>query len=116
MFVRDRDRARETWDGRRAGPAGATRDYGADDAFPITDIDEILPGLLENRTSVFYTMGAYADFDQRVVGWVNGLRTQARNGRHPPQEFVPLYHLLHDMRLYMSRRELALLRASSTIS
>ena len=75
---------------RRAGPAGATRDFGADDAFPIGDIDEIIPGLLENRTKVFYTMGVYPDFDQRVVGWVNGLRTQARNGRHPPQEFVAL--------------------------
>ena len=85
MFVRDRDPAREIWDGRRAGPAGAIRDYGADDAFPIGDIDEILPGLLENRTKVFYAMGVYADFDQRIVGWVNGLRTQARNGRHPPQ-------------------------------
>ena len=51
-------------------------------------------------------MGAYADFDQRVVGWVNGLRTQARNGRHPPQEFVALDHVLHDMRLYKSRAEL----------
>ena len=57
LFVRDRDPARETWDGARAGPEGATRDYGADDAFPITDIDEILPGLIENRTRVFYTMG-----------------------------------------------------------
>ena len=25
LFVRDRDPARETWDGRRAGPAGAAR-------------------------------------------------------------------------------------------
>ena len=116
LFVRERDPTRETWDGRRAGPAGAARDYGADDAFPITDMDEILPGLLENRTSVFHTMGVYADFDQRVVGWVNGLRTQARNGRHPPQEFVALDHVLHDMRLYKSRHELALLRASARIA
>jgi Xaa-Pro aminopeptidase len=116
LFVRDRDPRREAWDGRRAGPAGAARDYAADDAFPIADLDEILPGLLENRTRVFYTMGAYADFDQRVVGWVNGLRTQARNGRHPPQEFVALDHVLHDMRLYKSRRELALLGASARIA
>src|SRR5437870_54315 len=39
LFVRERDRVREIWDGRRAGPAGAARDYGADDAFPIGDID-----------------------------------------------------------------------------
>jgi len=116
LFVRERDPTRETWDGRRAGPAGAARDYGADDAFPITDIDEILPGLLENRTRVLYTMGAYADFDQRVIGWVNGLRTQARNGRHPPQEFAALDHVLHDMRLYKSRHELTLLRSSARIA
>jgi len=60
---------------------------------------------LENRTKVFYAMGVYPDFDQRVVGWVNGLRTQARNGRHPPQEFVALDHVLHDMRLFKSRTE-----------
>jgi len=116
MFVRERDPTRETYDGRRAGPDGATRDYGADDAFPIGDIDEILPGLLENRARVFYTMGMYADFDQRVVGWVNGLRTQARNGRHPPQEFVALDHVLHDMRLFKSRAEVELLRESARIA
>jgi Xaa-Pro aminopeptidase len=117
LFVRDRDTARETWDGRRAGPAGAARDHGANDAFPIGDIDEIIPGLLENRARVFYTMGLYPDFDQRVVGWVNGLRTQAaRNGRHPPQEFVALDHVLHDMRLYKSRGELELMRTAARIS
>jgi Xaa-Pro aminopeptidase len=116
LFVRERDRARETWDGRRAGPAGAARDHGADDAFPIGDIDDILPGLLENRARVYYTMGAYPDFDQRVVGWVNGLRTQARNGRHPPQEFVALDHVLHDMRLCKSRHELEMMRAAARIT
>src|ERR1700751_767402 len=59
LLVRDRDPAPEAWDGRRAGPAVAHRRYGADDAFPIADMDEILPGLLENRTRVYYTMGAY---------------------------------------------------------
>ncbi|HTW38232.1 MAG TPA: Xaa-Pro aminopeptidase [Steroidobacteraceae bacterium] len=115
LFVRDRDRQREIWDGRRAGTTGATRDYGADDAFPITDIDEILPGLMENRARVFYAMGTHPEFDQRVVGWVNSLRTQARNGRHPPQETVALDQVLHDMRLYKSRAELGLMREAARI-
>jgi Xaa-Pro aminopeptidase len=116
LFVRERDPERETWDGRRAGPSGAKRDYGADDAFPVSDMDEILPVLLENRERVFYTMGAYADFDQRVVGWVNGLRTQARNGRHPPLEFVALDHVLHDMRLFKSRAEIEYMRTAAHIA
>ena len=116
LFVRDRDPARETWDGHRAGTAGARRDHDAADAFPIGDIDEILPGLLENREKVYYAMGTHPDFDQRVVGWVNGLRAQAKHGRHAPQEFVALDHVLHDMRLYKSRGELSLMREAANIA
>ena len=39
-------------------------------------------------------------------GWSAGSTACAprrRNGRHPPQEFVALDHVLHDMRLYKSR-------------
>ena len=115
MFVRERSAAREIWDGKRAGPVGARKNFGADDAFPIGDLDDILPGLLETRARVYHTMGKYHDFDQRVVGWVNTLRAQARSGAHPPQEFVALDHVLHDMRLYKSRQELALMRRSGAI-
>jgi Xaa-Pro aminopeptidase len=116
LFVRERDPEREAWDGSRCGPENATRRYGADDAFPISDIDEILPGLLEHRSRVYYTMGIHHDFDQRVVGWVNTLRAQAKQGAQTPQEFVALDHLLHDMRLYKSRSELETMRGAAQIS
>jgi len=116
LFVRDRDPTRETWDGRRAGPAGARRDFGADDAFPITDIDEILPGLMESRARVFYTVGVNRDFDQRLVGWVNGLRAQAKHGRHAPHEIVALEHALHEMRLFKSRGEVEQMRHAAHIA
>ncbi|MEO8316603.1 MAG: aminopeptidase P N-terminal domain-containing protein [Pseudomonadota bacterium] len=116
LFVRDRDPLRETWDGRRAGPAGAVEKYAADDAFPISDMDEILPGLMENRERVFYAMGTHPEFDQRVLGWLQVLRNQARNGKHPPLEMVAMDHVLHDMRLYKSRVETGLMRESARIA
>jgi Xaa-Pro aminopeptidase len=116
MFVRDRDPARETWDGARAGPDGVEADFGADHGFPIDDIDEILPGLLERCSRVYYTMGMNPDFDQRVFGWVNGLRAQAKKGLHTPQEFVALDHLLHEMRLFKSRPELDSMRRAAAIA
>jgi Xaa-Pro aminopeptidase len=116
LFVRDRDRTREIWDGARAGPDGAVEQYGADDAFPIADIDEILPGLLERCSRVYYTMGVHPDFDQRVFGWVNGLRAQAKKGLHTPQEFVALDHQLHEMRLFKSRAELDAMRRAGEIA
>ena len=116
LFVRDRDPTRETWDGARAGPDGAVKQYEADDAFPIADIDEILPGLLERCARVYYTMGVHPDFDQRVFGWVNGLRAQAKKGLHTPQEFVALDHQLHEMRLFKSRPELDAMRRAGDIA
>lgn len=116
LFCRERDPVMETWNGRRAGPEGAVRDYAADDAFPIGDIDDILPGLMERCERVYYTMGNYPDFDRRVIEWVNGLRTQAKSGTQSPQEFVTLGHILHDMRLYKSRTEIDVMREAAQIS
>ena len=116
LFVRNRDPAREAWDGARAGPDGAVREYGADDAFPVSDIDEILPGLLERCSRVFYTMGTHPEFDKRVIGWVNRLRSQGKHGMHTPHEFVALDHPLHEMRLTKSRSELVSMRRSANIA
>lgn len=116
LFVRDKDPERETWDGRRAGPDGACEDFDADDAFPIDDIDEILPGLMENRERVFYTMGTHQDFDQRVIGWVQQLRKQLHSEQGAPHEFVSLDPFLHDMRLYKSRKEIAMMRKAAKIA
>ncbi|HRP87191.1 MAG TPA: Xaa-Pro aminopeptidase [Gammaproteobacteria bacterium] len=116
LFCRDRDPLRETWDGRRAGPEGAVRDHGADDAFPIGDIDDILPGMLEHSERVYYTMGLSGEFDQRLLGWVNQLRAAAKSGVTTPTEFVALDHLLHDMRLFKSRGEVAAMRKAAKIA
>lgn len=107
LFCRERDMKMETWNGRRAGQQGAMDHYGADDAFPIGDIDEILPGILEQRERVFYTMGVNADFDHRVIGWVNQIREKGRGGSHTPHEFIALEHLLHELRLFKSGAEIS---------
>jgi Xaa-Pro aminopeptidase len=116
LFVREHDALRESWDGARAGTDGAVERYGADDAFPIEDIDEILPGLMESRSQVYYSMGTHADFDAHVLSWVNGLRVQARQGAGAPHEFVALRHVLDDMRLYKSRAETVSLRRAAQIA
>jgi len=57
LFCRDKDKEQETWHGRRYGLDGAQQQFLADDAFPIEDIDDILPGLMEHCERVYYTMG-----------------------------------------------------------
>ncbi|MDH3747088.1 MAG: Xaa-Pro aminopeptidase [Gammaproteobacteria bacterium] len=116
LFCRERDEEKELWDGARAGPDGAIESYGVDDAFPIDDIDDILPGIIESCTRVYYTMGMYTDFDIRIADWINSLRSRESKGVHTPQEFVALDHLLHDMRLYKSRAEVSAMRKSAKVA
>ncbi|MDX1694812.1 MAG: Xaa-Pro aminopeptidase [Ketobacteraceae bacterium] len=116
LFCRERDPAMEIWDGYRAGHEGAVKQYGADDAFPISDLDEILPGLIEGRDRVYYAMGADPAFDRQVMEWVNSIRAKVRAGAHPPGEFISLDHHLHDMRLFKSKAELRMMKRAAEIS
>lgn len=116
LFCRERDPERELWDGLRAGQDGAISQFGADDAFPIGDIDDILPGLIEGRERVYYAIGSNQEFDHRLMEWVNHIRAKARQGAMPPNEFVALNHLLHDMRLYKSAAEVKVMKEAAEIS
>ncbi len=116
LFCRKQDAQDELWHGRRSGLSGACQTYGADEAFPIEAMRDILPRFLEDKERVFYTMGKDAAFDQRVLGWIGQVRDKSRLGVHAPDEFVSLNHLLHDMRLYKSRREIAVMRKAAKIS
>jgi Xaa-Pro aminopeptidase len=115
LFCRERDPARERWHGQSIGTERAVSDYGMDDAFPIDDIDDILPGMIEGRARVYCHFGREPDFDAQLLGWMRRLR-QLRGGGVVPKEFVALGHLLHDLRLYKSRGELKLMRASAAIA
>ena len=116
LFCREKDKAQEIWHGRRYGQEGVVAQFGAEDSFPISDIDEILPGLMENKNRVFYTMGIHADFDQRLTGWVNQLKQKVRMGVNAPGEFVALDHALHEMRLYKSASEIKIMKKAASIS
>jgi len=116
LFCREKDPEQETWHGRRAGLEGACELYGADDAFPISDLDDILPGLLENKERIYYTMGRYQDFDQRLVGWLNRVTSKGRAGVHAPDQVHSVGHYVHEMRLYKSREEIKTMRRAAQIS
>ena len=115
LFCRESDPERERWDGPRLGLDGAREQLGMDDAFPITDIDDILPGLMEDRDRVHHLVGKDADFDRRVIDWRNRLRNQKR-GHSGPGEIVSLEHLLHEQRLLKSAAELRCMRQAAKVS
>lgn len=116
LFCRERDLSKEIWDGYRAGQEGAIKNFGADDSYPISDLDDILPSLLEGKEKVYYTMGNVPNFDKRMVGWLNHLRNASRQGMHSPSEIIELEHSLNELRLYKSSAEIKAMRKAAHVS
>ncbi|MDI3262222.1 MAG: aminopeptidase P N-terminal domain-containing protein [Fulvimonas sp.] len=114
LFCRERDPDYERWHGPLVGTEGAVREYGMDDAFPLEDIDEILPGMLEERARVICHFGRDGGFDARLLGWMRRLR-ELRGGV-VPKTFAALGPLINELRLYKSRAEMKLLREAARVT
>lgn len=116
LFCREFDKKKALWEGAHAGLEGATKHFAADDSFPIDDLDEILSGMLENKTKVFYPMGRDSDLDHSLQTWIKHIRNQSRSGIVAPAEIASLEPILHEMRLFKSPAELELMRRAADVS
>jgi Xaa-Pro aminopeptidase len=116
LFCQPKDKTKELWTGILTGPEQARTRLLLDEAHPISMIDEILPGLMEGCERVYYCMEREPEFDQRVSGWVKNIRSRVRMGARAPQQFVMLDPLLHEMRLFKSKSEIALMQTAADIS
>jgi Xaa-Pro aminopeptidase len=116
LFCRDKDIEREIWDGFRFGPEAARVAFGFDEAYSIAQLDEIVPKLLSNQPTLFYSLGSQAPWDQRVTQWLNHLREQGRSGISAPAAIEDVRALLDEMRLHKSPFELNIMREAAQIS
>ena len=116
LFCREREPRAELYDGERLGPERAVEHLRIDDAFPINDMEDILPGMLEGCERIYVTLGEYPEFDNRLLHWVNSIRAREAGGARSPGQFVALKHLLHEQRLFKSAAELRLMREAARIT
>ena len=116
LFCQEKNKEKELWTGILMGPDAAIQNLAIDDAYPIADIDDILPGLIEGRDRVYYSMGKDDKFDDQVMEWVKTIRQKAKTGAQPPGEFLMLDHLLHELRLFKSAAEIKLMECAAKIS
>ena len=111
LFVRPRDKERETWTGRRAGVEGALKNFGADQAFEAIKLDEELPKLIGAATTLFYRFGGDdPEFDARMSRTLKSLRARARAGVNAPSRIEDPGQIVHELRLRKEPRELEAMR------
>jgi len=83
LFVRPKDRTRETWDGRRYGVRGAQQRFGVDEARPIEELWSALGELVDNDGAVFHTFGQDERFDARLFEVFRTICQRRRRARLP---------------------------------
>ena len=116
LFCRQYDETKAIWTGKHAGLEGAKEKFGADEALPIEDFAETLPTLLDGKRTVNYPIGVDKELDRQVMAAVNTLRGKTRTGAKPPEEFVALDRLVHEMRLFKSPDEIQTMRKAVEVS
>ncbi|NLQ05534.1 aminopeptidase P N-terminal domain-containing protein [Cylindrospermopsis raciborskii] len=116
LFVQPKDREKEVWSGYRCGVEGAKEIYGADMAYPITELDDKLPQYLQKAERIYYHLGRDSHFNDRVIRhYQNLLVTRPRRGTGPIaiEDTGPI---LHGLRLHKTNFELDLMRQAADIA
>ncbi len=116
LFVRPRDQERETWTGRRAGVEGAIEAYGADAAYPIDRLDELVPSMLGDRECIYYAMEHRGGYNDRVLGWIEAMQTGRQRSGRGPTAIHDLRPVLHELRLIKRDEEIDAMRRAAEVS
>ena len=116
LFCRIKDAERETWDGFRYGPAAAAETFGMDGAFPIEDLDRLLPILLRGRDSLYFPMALADGWPSRWLAWWQNAGGQERYGHFMPSATRDLRPLLDHMRIIKDRYEIDRMQTAADIA
>jgi Xaa-Pro aminopeptidase len=116
LFVRPRDKERETWTGRRAGIDGAMSDYGADKAYVIDEFPRVAARYLEKAERIYYPLGMNERIDSRMLELVKNAAAMRPRVGSGPNALLDPREILHEARLRKSPEELDTMRRAIAIS
>jgi Xaa-Pro aminopeptidase len=116
LFCREKNLEREIWDGFRFGPEQAKVSFGVDACYPIGELDQRMPGLLADAANVFAPLASSPSIDERMRGWLQAVRAQARSGISAPKQVIDVTGLIDEMRLRKDALELATMQRAASIS
>lgn len=116
LFCRPKKIEQEIWTGYRLGPDAAPEALGVSAAYPVGELDALLPELLSNQPAVWYPFAIHTGLESHVAQWLKGVRARARAGALCPQRQEDLCAVLDEMRLVKDDYEIALMRKAGEIS
>ncbi|MDA9102416.1 aminopeptidase P N-terminal domain-containing protein [Gammaproteobacteria bacterium] len=114
IFVPEKDKLKEIWDGYRAGPVGAVDEYLFDQGFENNKIDELMPEALQGLEKVFYSIGKKSGFDQKVIDWTCAANSKDRHSNSI--DIMDGSSLVGNMRLIKDEHEIDIMKKACDIS
>ena len=116
LFLREKDREREIWTGRRLGVSAAPEQLGVDEARPIERLWSDLPELLKNVERIVWRTGLDEARDREMAKTIARLRGSAKGGVVPPLELLDPAPFLHEQRLFKTSGEIEVMRRAAAIT
>ncbi len=116
LFVQDRNIEMETWDGKRFGPEGAKKYFGAADAFIYEDFETIAPKLLSGVENIFcdYSSNNFEKFDKKVIDLASSY--DQRGSSFGEATINSLSPILSELRLIKNSDEITYLKNACDIT
>jgi len=103
IFLRDKDPAREIWDGERLGVSDAPEALKADEAYTIDDTKHKLPQLIADATTLYYDFKP-CTLDDEIIEALAKTNYQSLSAH------------VHEMRLVKDEAEVELMQKAADIS
>ena len=116
LFVRPRDPAQEIWVGKRAGVEGAKSEFGADEAFPVSEFNDKLLDLLDGAKVLYYRLGVNEEMDKQLISTIASVRTLNRKPIQVPQTIIDPATIVHEMRVIKSDQEIEIMQTAADIA
>lgn len=116
LFCLEHDPKIEQWIGSRSGQKDAIKNFQADKAHSIDELDQYMPEMLQNKQCVYYAYGRDAEFDHRFFDWFNQVRSLGRSTVSAPSQMINIESILHEMRLIKSKEEIDLIQYAVDIN
>lgn len=116
LFCLAKDPTAEIWHGRRFGPEAAVEQFGFDQAFELEDTQQALTELMDTHQHVYFSQGQDHETDALVFACIKSLRDAPKQSKSAPPILADLREIIHEMRLFKSAAEAAVMQRVADIS
>ena len=126
LFVEPYDVHHHIWEGYRAGIDGAITDFNADKAYPISELNNILPDLISEFDNIYYRVGSDSNIDDIITSFysiqlrqVTGKRGNYninKNTNHGAISIIDPIPFVSELRMIKSNNEIKLIDDAINIS